>query len=403
MNCEYDANYRIELEDDMRHYEFPALYKKDSKGKIRIYKIEIEGDAASAVANTTTGVYGVGKYKANEKAFGTNKMYDDAYKRAEDAMHTVWRKKIRSGYTEDKDKALTAESPRIAMLPKDVPCEQIAELPRDLFPLYVQPKLNGVRGTYHHKDKKIYTRNMKDYDKLTKMIAQLDLLCESMSLSYLDFEIYKHGLMINEIVSAVRHGDETLKAFIFDVPHDNNNQAVRMKVLSEVSQCLTERLRDFSLLTTVPARIAKQPREIQAMLNEVVNAGGEGIICRKKHDSYKWDNKNSRDMRCFKIKPILSDEFTIIGVGMEERKHEGKNWKLVRFTCVTKEGKPFDVSPTSWGMEKRETIWSIFAKLDADGKEKYVESLAPVTLEFREWTTNGKPFHILEVISRDYE
>jgi DNA ligase-1 len=114
--------------------------------------------------------------------------------------------------------------------------------------------------------------------------------------------------------------------------------------------------------------------------------GYEGAILRNKQGLYST-NRRSNDLQ--KLKPTLDGEFKIVG---GYRVDTGREEGTCVFTCITEEGKEFDVRPKGT-VSRRQDYWK---KLDSlKGKM--------LTCQFQEWTAEKKPFHARGVAIRDYE
>ena len=127
------------------------------------------------------------------------------------------------------------------------------------------------------------------------------------------------------------------------------------------------------------------------------DAGAEGIVVRKADGEYKWNNKTTRDDTIYKVKPLLSAEFRIVDVQHERRVVNGTPEKLIQFTCeVDPGGDRFKVTPANFGVDLRIEMFAAYEQ-----GMMGVKDYAPLSLTFREYTTKGKPFHIIESYLRD--
>jgi len=380
---------------------YPRLYKKDSKGKIRFWEIQLVADMVTmdVLKQTTTGI-------VDESAKVNNKRIKDsktakAMPRAQKLCTTEFNKKLRLGYFETIELARTTEPPKAKMLVKDMLPSDIMKMDKEEFPIFMQEKLNGVAGTYHHDKGEILSRDLKVFDRIPHIVEACRVHCVENGLPILDFEIFAPGFKINEIVHLVKckvgsdDNKKLLKAWIFDLPSDQKFSH-RNHIMRDVSRSV-QRYEGVSYLFT---HMAKNREEVWNFYEDVTeNDDGEGIILRTFDGLYKWNNKTTRDNRIRKVKPILSEEFKIIGVTYESRIVASETKQLIEFMCETHDGKhQFKVPPTSWGVEERVQVFHDFKA----GVLK-IKDLAPLTINFREWTSTMKPFHILDTILRDYE
>jgi len=370
----------------MQVKDFPILYKRNSKGdKILVYHICILERKDSALQITTTGDLSGGKDKVSEKVIKGNKN-KGAFERAVALATTVCSKKVRLGYHESESAAASAETPRTAMLSATLAPEDIESMGQDEFPLYMSIKLNGLRGTYHQKKDKIMTRELKTYDKLIEIQTELVELSKLVGSDYLDFELYAPGYMINDQVSKVRNGDDEVLAYIFDVPTED---AIPFSVRKETAYVIEKFLHKFPHIRVVQHFLAKCPADVKAFYDAAVLAKEEGIMLNTPTGLYCWNNKTSRGKELRKVKPLLSDEYEIVGIGAEKRIIDGYGVELIDFLCTTEGGEKFKVTPASMGVELRKELYTKFRQGTLT-----VEGLPKISLTFRERTAKGKPFHI---------
>lgn len=389
---------------------YKTLYKKSSKGTILFRTVTVEsgsnvGDDACQSTTTGSWVEGFGPTnpKVQEKIIKPTKS-KTAFNRAVSLCDADHAKRIKLGYFESVEDAMNLEPTPKAMLVKDMHADDIEKMGDDEFPIYESIKLNGIRGTYHHDKEQILSRELNAFD-LPEMTQQCTEICTALKLKYLDFEIDAEGFPINEIVSMVRHNRSKLKAYIFDVPSEKvytDRLVDCQRVLdycqgAEIYQGTLDRIRVLSV------NVAEDKYQVRAFYDKAVADKHEGIILRKPSGLYCWNNKTTRSDVIRKVKPILSHEFKIVGIEWDERKVSGNHVCLVEFICETTEGEQFKVAPTSWGIEKRNN-WCPEGisknRMDAPG---VADLLAPLSIDFREYTKTGKPFHILSCYLRDEE
>ena len=374
---------------------FEVLYKKDSKGNIRAWKLRVEGDEFTAEIQTETYTVNVPNHKKNIKPVLPNKA-NKAYPRAILLAETQHLKKLRLGYFMTIEEAKTKEAPKVCMLVKDMLPAEIQKMEFDDFPIFTELKLNGIRGTYHHDKGQILSRELKEFTKIPEIVKHCKDLCTKADINILDFEIYADGYKINDVVSMVKgdHPDkDKLRPWVFDMPEEGLSFVSRDANIQEM-----RRVHDPVGIKFVPRNLANNKEDVQAFYDLVINAGAEGIILRKLDGEYAWNNKTTRSNIIRKVKPVLSEEFKISTIYHETRVVKGEEIKLISFMCSTTSGQEFKVSPTSWGVEKRVELYK-----DWIDSKFTISSLPLLTIEFREYTKTGKPFHILDTVLRGYE
>ena len=368
--------------------DYPKLYKKNSAGtKILTYHISIldNGDEEPALQTTVTGDLSGGKEKVAEKLIKGNKR-QEPFERAVSLADTVFSKKQRLGYHLSEEEAQNASTPLTAMLASTLDPKEILDMSQRDFPLYMSEKLNGLRGTYHADTNKIMSRELKEYDKFDGLHEALRDICRS-EIPFLDFELKSsHEAPINEQVSMVKHGDSRVVAYIFDMPSlDKEPFSQRLQWMMAL-----DKVNKSPYIEVIPTHVAKTPQELLDFYERMVYEGAEGVMIRPMDSVYKWNNKTSRGKELQKIKPLLSAEFKITGIGCERRIIDGVNIELIDFLCETHNGKEtFKVTPASFGVELRKTMYTSFRR-----GEIVVDELPLLSCDFREWTAKLKPFHI---------
>jgi len=207
------------------------LYKKSSTGKMKVWSIEVQLDIKTGklMERTSSGYLGF-KMKTSTKV--TTKL-------GEQKARTKADKKIREGYTTSVELAEAAEPTLSGMQAMTMTVEELMELSKRI-PLYIEEKLNGVRGTYHYDLDIILSKGQKVYD-VEHIRKQLNDLCRlsNGNLGIIDFEFFKRGLRVNDIASFVKNptkvGHSKLEAWVFDGlanTKDDTPLMGRKKVLS---------------------------------------------------------------------------------------------------------------------------------------------------------------------------
>jgi len=378
-----------------RRKDLQTLYKKNSKGDkiLTCYIYILDNDEKPALQTTVTGSCSDAKVKVTEKYIKGNSR-QTPFNRAINLATTLWEKKVRLGYHTTQKLATASATPLTAMLASEVSPRDILSLPQSEFPVYMSVKLNGLRGTYHAMVDKIMTRQLKTYNRLKGVSEALCELSKVMGCQYIDMELKsRHEAPINEQVSMVRSGDDRVVAYIFDVPTELSvTFRSRLTLMQQASKRFKSPYIEF-----IPYSVARTPQELLDFYLEAIDLGEEGIMMRPINSTYKWNNKTSRGKELVKIKPLLSDEFKIVGIGCEKRIIKGHSVELIDFLCETKDGEDtFKVTPASFGHESREAMYKAYRT-----GELTVDAMAPLSLEFREWTTKRIPFIITHCYLRE--
>lgn len=347
---------------------WPTLYRRTSTGAIQQWKVWTEDDTIWTEYGQVNGAMQRTSKKAEPKNVGRANA-TSAERQAELEAQAMWTKRADLKYTPDIDKAQTAE-PVLPMLAHNFE-DQKARLQ---YPVFVQPKLDGVRClAYRDDDGQVVlsSRQGKPWN-LPHVAAEVAKILPVGSTDVLDGEIYLHGVTFQSVTRMVKkHRPETtsLKYMIYDVITDQAfTQSERINYLKGLF-----RGHEFDTLMLVPTEVANTEIEVYNIQKNYVSGGYEGAIVRKPHAPYKM---NARSNDLLKVKSFLEEDFKIVGY----KQGVGRFAGLVIWVCETAEGKTFDCVPKGSMEDKAE--W--FANAD-----KYVGKL--LSVKFFEYTEDGIP------------
>jgi ATP-dependent DNA ligase len=208
-------------------------------------------------------------------------------KACEKLLKSLKQKKVKQGYSESMDKGLSA------MLANEWNHEPL------VYPVYVQPKLDGIRCLVYEKDgQTVFQSRNHTFFQTFPHIQAIDGLV-------LDGELYNHALEFQEITSMVRkknHPDlGKLEYHVYDIVGEGTFE---------------ERLAQFRLLPgAVETQLVRNEQEIEAYHTSCVERGYEGIMIRTPGGLYR--QTRSKDL--LKYKHFKTEEFKVVGhtVGKE--------------------------------------------------------------------------------------
>ena len=253
------------------------------------------------------------------------------------------------------------------------------------YPAYVQPKLDGVRCLARKLapgEIEFISRGGKNFETMSHLVPYLDKLMEPGSV--FDGELFTPKLTFQQLVSAVKR-QKTASPFtplvhywIYDCILEDKSFDERFNILSKV------------LTPDGPVRLVhtfeiENEKELLRHHKQFVKAGFEGAIVRNKAGVYRCDFR-SPDL--LKYKDMMDEEFTIIGGKEGQGKAEG----TVVWTCITEDGKEFDVRPTGTDEQRREWWKNLKSFV---GKK--------LTVKFQNYSDEGVPRFPVAVGIRDYE
>jgi ATP-dependent DNA ligase len=253
-------------------------------------------------------------------------------------------KQLKKAVKEAQDDVSTVRYP--PMLAKVMKVEKVEEeLKSEL--VYVQRKYNGVRTVttlgYLDGDSTkpvviMYSRKGVTYPGFEYIKAELLQILveywESGQKIYLDGEIYKHGVALQDISGSARKevSETTIKCdyMIYDcfVPGKEMKYSERKAILDDLFDTFT-----FDYLKQVPTYTATTMVEITELYNQFLKEGFEGAMIRFNRP-YKYSYNDHHSSILLKMKPTLDAEFKIV---RWETGTKGKALGALMIVCETQE------------------------------------------------------------------
>ena len=352
-----------------------TLYKLDSKNQIRVWQIQQEEDILTINhgllygKTTTTTKQGkrVNPGKANEQT---------PVQHAASMMQSLIKAKIeKEGYSLSLDGIYS--KPLSPMLAQDAHknWQYIEDMIRLHGHIYVQPKLDGNRVLCYVKgnDVIVKSRKGKVIDTLNHLKPDVVEFIKYNYLGYdvvLDGEIYKHGLSLQEINSAIKKPNintSGLNFVVYDIVDTTYDYETRF---------LNNRLRDIGLVSAITTRKAYKTETINDYLNMFMDEGYEGAIIRIPGFSYESD-KRSKSL--LKLKSFEDAEFKVIGFYRVDCGYYKNKASYIMWQLETEKGVEFDVLAGG----------TIEEKCNIVNPAQYIGKLA--TIKFQGRTDNGIP------------
>jgi len=268
------SSYEGKINTGKNLYEFPPLFKKDSRGKIREWNsyVRLVKDPSSTVLEKTSKIdwsllindqlpicekyisgekelppHSVGQYwfitgerdgkrTRHPPSYGETKNIGRANER--NALQTAiilvrneFLKKRKQGFSESLKMKENERNPRyFPMLPK----KYKEDYEKIIYPCYIQPKLDGTRVVAYlaryngdangQSEVVLYSRELKNIVGKDLICRQLKPILEYLydddadESAYIDFEFYEYGKKLQEISGIMRREKGgSLQAWIFDV------------------------------------------------------------------------------------------------------------------------------------------------------------------------------------------
>jgi len=340
-----------------------TLYNRDAAGRIRIWSIEPQDDGLLME-------YGLldGEITTQFEDVPEGKSTRDIVEQIESRMNSRINKKLDVGYVRTLEEAKSRKQVLNALgLPKPMLAHRIDKVNDvDYEGSVIQYKYDGHRCLITNEGGEI-----KAYSRSGKWIDTIHEIIESVSIPegmILDGELYLHGKPLNTITSLIKRrqeGTENLVYICYDVMLDEC-YSDRLSVIETLSKYWGDNIQVAPILNNC------RESEIPGLLDEAIESGYEGLILRQPGYFYE-DNKRSKGL--IKIKKFLESDFEISDI-----KQSREGWAIL--TCLTSEGKEFDVSAPGDFQDKH---WLWIKRGEYIGRK--------VNVKYSNITSYGIPFH----------
>jgi len=427
--------------NDSGYYVLPTLWHKDELDRLRKWTIHIrmikKGDklkgidwnmlkenqvpieesyfkdkipeSISAEMWVETGIEGM-KITRNSPTYFDEPIYKgrsnerNVFQRALIESRSSWLKKKDLGLSEVRDGEKTVSEMYFPMLAKTFKdAEKYLK-----YPLYIQPKLDGVRCIIYLKNKDdinsvvAYTRTKKifpsiDYIK-ELLYPYLKKFYTNTSL-YLDGELYKHGKPLQEISGDSRNEKEKKdnEYHIYDCFYPD-----KMDMPFEERHLLLDK---FNTELNKDSNIRKYIKEVPTYLvdkaesnkkyKEFIKKRYEGAMLRNIEGVYVGNSEKSttRSNDLVKMKPSFTDEFKCVNYTEGKR---GKDKGAVIWICENN-GIEFNVTPKETYEERYETYKDCVKNFN----KKYYGRM--LTVEYQDKSEDDIPLRAKAIGFRDIE
>jgi ATP-dependent DNA ligase len=414
---------------------FAPLYKSDSTGNVRIWKIWVEDTGKEAHIYTEYGVIG-GKMvkkqpvvvssgknigKANETSYMQQAMSQAQSKwnlkkgkeqydtnsgnvSGEKGVKVADKKADKADKADKVETVNKAEKAPGSINPVDFRpmLAQTYDPKKTKFPVAVQPKLDGVRCLVHFIENKPYliSRTGKEFHNLNMIRDSLNEMMKKVKGVdlhdvILDGELGSFGLnpvlTFQQVTGLVKRKsvaktdplEKHVEYHIYDLYvkgspsmgfEDRWGVMSKLMFLGNVKLCCKNTVQKVT-----------SAEGIDKALEAALKGGYEGLMVR---DPYAPYDANKRSKGLAKYKKFQDAEFKIIGF----KSGQGQDTDTVIYTCETPEGKKFEVRPVGTIEHRKELLKS--AKDDV-GKL--------LTVKFFEMTNGGVPRFPVGLTIRNYE
>ncbi len=331
---------------------FPTLYQIDSKDKKRYWKISVDGA-------TITKEYGVvdGKPIINSKEIQVCKSKKTLHEQACFDAQSDYNKKVKEGYTSMEEfssvpsytstsvSSSTTSVPSVPSVPSTLK-QNFAPMLANVFddkkkityPVFCQPKLDGVRMLSHFKDgmANLQSRNnssLNHIDHLNKHVLKVFQKIDKSLNVILDGEIYSQEIEFKKLAGLVNRSSvesynkispqeiKLIQYHVYDccfVDDKSKQFSERYSFLENLFKELPADVKTFIKL--VPNKICNNLEEIKQLNVLNVSNGFEGTMIRKQSGTY---HIKTRTNDLLKYKDFFDSEFEIVDGKSGEGLYEG--------------------------------------------------------------------------------
>jgi len=378
---------------------YPKLYSRDSKGKIRVWSVEIDGAKyrqhhGLLDGKIVTTAFTEAKAKNINKANETTP--EEQAKLEVDALIV---KQLKSNYFEDiKDVDKGYLEPQLAK-----PCKKYIDKVKWEDGQIVDDKLNGICCQITKKG--AFSRENEEFFAIPHIKQELEIIIEKFPEAFFHGELFNFAYVtqldkIAEIVSVVRkekditpellaESKRMVEYHLYDgygfwgIKKEDNGLDRRTHLEAFI------KANKFKYIKCVNWDRLYSFKAMEERFNKYVATGGEGVIIRNPKASYQ----HSRTKDLLKFKKSESAEFEVIEI------EEGDaDWKgcAKAVWCKLPNGKRTDRFKSNIKGE-REHLRKVFNE-----KEKYKGEM--ITVDFQEYSSYGVPLiPYTDMLIRNYE
>lgn len=340
----------VKAKRHLMHKTFPRLYAQSSTGKTKWWEISVSTAKEGAEIYVRYGYEG----QEEEKIQSTTRKVREGknlghsnettpFEQACSEAESTWQKKKDKKYSESLDKKSKLLLPMLA--------HDFKKRGHNIeFPAFVQPKLNGVRclaKKVSEEEVQFISRGGKNFETL-KHIEEALLPIMNVG-SVFDGELFTQRMTFQQIVSAVKRQQEDtskIEYWIYDCILEETPFEERSQILAQVYTNNRD-VFDGNPFRLVPTDPVSDKEEFLKRHEGFVQVGYEGTILRNRRGLYRCDFR-SPDLQ--KYKDFLDSEYLIVGGKDGTGRAEG----TIIWTCITEDGKEFDVRPQGTEEQRRE-------------------------------------------------
>lgn len=369
----------------------PKLYKKDSKGKMRIWQQRLsEVQDGTTYALTISGLLD-GKQAERSKPISDSKV-EKSFPRAVKLMDNTVVKKLRDGYHRSIEEA---ENAGVLFKPMKAKTYEhgVTKLPHGF---WIQTKINGVRAPYNLDTDTLHTKSGLEYD-IPHIQEEVKRFAEILGYS-MDGELFIDGLTAPEITGITKRMNdprrEKFEYHLYDCMMEDGF-GYRWGCIRDTFSKFVAEYGIPKYIKLVETEFIQDPARIQAKMDHYIYLKHEGLMVRIDNQPYEYGKRTNN---LLKWKLVMDGEYEVVHITYERRMDNNQVMYLVEFHCKFDNGEMFKVVP-AWDV-KRRFQWYLDHK--DTPLEELLPTLLPLLVEYREYTVNGLPFHGVGIDFREH-
>ena len=393
----------------MKKHEFPTLYKLDTTGNIRQWKIWVTQTKKDEPAHiyAEAGLVTTSKGEIGKKVETKPKIITSGKNIGKKNETTIWEQAIfeaNSKWTKKQEtEHFNTDINNIdKVIVKAMTAQEFGKHCKKIeFPAIVQRKYDGVRTLSYLLENDtiaLMSRQGKFYKNLEHIRQEVNDLLDKYPYKttlYFDGEMGSFGkkqtLSFQEAISIIRSEklddkkrkrEKEIEYIIYDFV-DTSNLKLTFKERNVILKNLFKKMK-FDHIKLSPTATVKNIKEIDKKHTEYVEQGFEGIMIRNMNSPYEF--KRSYNLQKYKF--FTDSEFEIV----DFKEATGNDIGTIVFICQTDKNDIFEVRPQGTREQRKE----MFEK----GKS-YIGKM--LTVKYQELTDDGKPRFPVGINIRDYE
>jgi ATP-dependent DNA ligase len=313
--------------------------------------------------------------------------------------NALYKKKVEQGFVQDleTERLKISNQPIFPMLAKNYKDYK----QKIKFPVYVQPKLDGLRCIAFFdqelKQVRLFTRTKKEYPSNEFNDAIKRELVSFLSIRpnlYLDGELYIHGSKLQTLNHYTRQENlsrdgKQVQYHVYDVYENETPFKDRLTQLNSIHS--------NDLIQVVETQLVQTHQELDSFYEKYIQQGYEGMMIRTQDGPYKGSTHSTtgtRSEHLLKRKEVFTDEFIVVDYTSGTK---GKDMHALVWICQTADKKTFKVVP-NLSYEER---YQLFKECETDFKTKYMNRL--LSVEYRNLSIDQVPQHAKAIYFRDVE